>query len=173
MGETYHFWKCATPNPFFHLHSVDMGILWGRNLQKSIWYPISHRKGYVHFCRRMPLSLKNGIWARSAWSEPVLHDLNRFCVVWACFAWSMSVMCDTCFCSARSEPAWSVPLLHDLCLFCMIWAFSVCSKPVLPDLSLFCMIWASSAWTEPVLCDMCLFWMICTSYPWSESQPHE
>ncbi len=33
---------------------------WGKNFESCIRYPISHRKGYIHFCRPTPHSLKNG-----------------------------------------------------------------------------------------------------------------
>ncbi len=37
-----------------------MGFLLREKHKNSIEYPISHRKGYIHFCRPMPLSLKKG-----------------------------------------------------------------------------------------------------------------
>ncbi len=70
MGKPYCFWKqsalqnhrygekCAPKTSFSCLSQTVRRFL-RRKLKNCIWYPISHTKGYIHFCRPTPRSLKN------------------------------------------------------------------------------------------------------------------
>ncbi len=48
------------PKPVLWLSFSQYGLFWERKLQNHIWYPIFHRKGYIHFFLPMPHSLKIG-----------------------------------------------------------------------------------------------------------------
>ncbi len=70
MDEPYFFWKQIGPiepliwgkicpwNWFLGFHSAIM-VFFRKKFQSRILYPISHRRGYIHFSCPMPHSLKN------------------------------------------------------------------------------------------------------------------
>ncbi len=72
MGEPYRFWKqlaqqkrkCGrkcVPKISFSGLSRTVWVFLRKKLKNWIWYLISQNKGYAHFCRPTPRSLRNGL----------------------------------------------------------------------------------------------------------------
>ncbi len=58
-NRTTDIWENVPPKLVFWLSFIRYGGF-SKKFQNRTWYPISHRKGYVYFCRPTPHSLKNG-----------------------------------------------------------------------------------------------------------------
>ncbi len=60
-NRTTDMWENVPPNQFFGFKSDGMGVFWEKKKLKTVFgTPFPKKIGYIHFCRPMPHSLKNG-----------------------------------------------------------------------------------------------------------------
>ncbi len=64
-------------NWFFGFQSAGMRFL-REQFQSPIRYPISHKKGHIHFCRPTPHFLKNGLALQKLFFTVILESIVFF-----------------------------------------------------------------------------------------------